>query len=151
MRTVFGVDPGANGAVAWDGGGGFVEVFKFAKSSRRELFEWLVERVTRESVAYVERVSASPQMGVVSAFTFGRNFERPLMALEAAGVEPIEIGPKEWQKALRIAFAKGLTYRERKAILKTEAERLFPDLRVTLATADALLICEFGRRLQDVE
>jgi hypothetical protein len=38
---------------------------------------------------------------------------------------------------------------DHKAVLKQVAQRLFPELRVTLATSDALLLAEYCRRLKE--
>jgi hypothetical protein len=52
------------------------------------------------------------------------------------------ITPQKWQKKLGLGTSKGLTPTQWKNKLKAEAQRLFPDIRVTLKTADALLILE---------
>jgi len=53
-----------------------------------------------ETTAALERVSASPQMGSVSAFSFGRGFGR-LEALLCAWQIPFRtVAPQKWQQAI---------------------------------------------------
>ncbi len=51
-----------------------------------------------------------------------------------------EVTPQKWQKTLSCLS------RGDKNITKAKAQQLFPGLRVTHATADALLIAEYARR-----
>jgi len=51
------------------------------------------------------------------------------------------VRPQVWQKGL--SGLKGLVSSKRKGALKNHAKRLFPKLKVTLATADALLILNY--------
>jgi hypothetical protein len=90
--------------------------------------------------AYIELVHSSPQMGVKSAFTFGNGFGHLEMALTAAGIPFERVRPQVWQKAL------GCLTKGDKNVSKRRAQELFPQLKVTHATADALLIAEYGRR-----
>ncbi len=56
------------------------------------------------------------------------------------------VRPQQWQKALGLGNSKGMTRTEWKNKLKQKAEQLYPNIKVTLATADALLILEAARR-----
>lgn len=58
----------------------------------------------------------------------------------------IIVPPKKWQTALGLGNSKELTKTQWKNKLKNRAQQLFPKIDVTLATADALLICEAARR-----
>jgi hypothetical protein len=70
------------------------------------------------------------------------------MALIAADLEFEEVSPAKWQKPLGLVFRGDdrLEYTEKKRRHKAEAERIFRGMRITLATADALLMLEFLRR-----
>lgn len=96
---------------------------------------------TTETTAVLEQVHSSPQMGVVSAFTFGTGYGRCRMALAAARIPFVEMTPKTWQRRLG-----GLSGGD-KQLLKTRAQQLYPTVKVTLATADALLLATVARRL----
>jgi len=93
-----------------------------------------------ECHAYIEQVSSSPQMGVVSAFTFGNGFGHLEMALTAAGIPFTRVRPQVWQKEL------GCLTKGDKNITKRKAQELFPSLKVNHATADSLLIATYGTK-----
>jgi hypothetical protein len=94
----------------------------------------------RRYKAYIEQVSSSPQMGVVSAFSFGRGYGNLEMALTAAGIPFERVRPQVWQKAM------GCMTKGDKNISKAKAQELFPDKKIIHATADALLIALYGTR-----
>ena len=139
---VCGADPGSNGGIAFVS----VEIQKpFAVAYKlpetpAEFFELLREFAPYTVRAFVERVRSSPQMGVCSAFTFGRNYERILMGLAGCSISTEEVLPAKWQRSL------GSLTGGDKNVSKMKASQLFPSLKIIHATADALLIAEYGRR-----
>ena len=144
QRTIIGIDPGANGGIAWiTDGKACVEKMP---DTLQDLWE-LVVSISLEAGtggmgirAYIEAVSSSPQMGVVSAFSFGRGYGNLEMALTAAGIPFERVRPQVWQKAL------GCMTKGDKNVSKSKAQELFPDRKVTHATADALLIAYYGTK-----
>ena len=54
--------------------------------------------------------------------------------------------PQEWQKELGLGTSKGMTKTEWKNKLKARAQELYPGTPLTLKTADAALLYEFGKR-----
>lgn len=160
-----GIDPGVSGGLAFLGEGR-------ARSEKmpdtdKELWEWFdrhrdgdgcphcggacsLTSSRQEVFAMIEKVSSSPQMGVVSAFTFGMGHGKLLMALTAAGIPFEEVTPQVWQKGLKIP-QRGKTEEKTafKNRLRQRCQQLFPDVSVTLATCDALLIAEYGRRKRE--
>jgi crossover junction endodeoxyribonuclease RuvC len=143
-ETIIGVDPGANGGIAWiTDGKACVEKMP---DTLQDLWE-LVVSISLEAGtggmgirAYLEAVSSSPQMGVVSAFSFGRGYGNLEMALTAAGIPFERVRPQVWQKAL------GCMTKGDKNVSKRRAQELFPDRKITHATADALLIAHYGTK-----
>jgi hypothetical protein len=85
-------------------------------------------------------------------FQFGLNVGLCRMALVACGLKPLEVRPQDWQAGLGL-FPRDKAAKETrtafKARLRAMASRLFPGLRVTLLVADALLIAEYLRRLNE--
>jgi Holliday junction resolvasome RuvABC endonuclease subunit len=81
-------------------------------------------------------------MGVVSAFSFGNGFGHLEMALTAAGIPFTRVRPQVWQKAL------GCLTKGDKNVTKRKAQELFPSIKATHATADALLIAQYGTTQQ---
>lgn len=102
-----------------------------------------------ESIAYVEEVGGyiGKAQPASSAFKFGRNFGFILGVLQTLGVRVELVRPQRWQKSLACGSASGCASKtEWKNKLKSAAQRLYPQLKPTLATADALLILDFGLR-----
>lgn len=139
-----GIDPGKSGGIAALASDGRVELAVKMPPTEADVYQALVSsRVVGATVAMVEHVHASPQMGVVSAFTFGKGYGALLMALTCAGIRFDEVSPRKWQGAMQ-CLTKG-----DKNVSKRRAQQLFPGLTITHATADALLIAEFCRRFHN--
>jgi hypothetical protein len=81
------------------------------------------------------------------AFKFGRNFGFLLGVLQTLGVRIELVRPQKWQKTLSLGSASACASNtEWKNRLKSCAQRLYPNLKPRLATADALLILDYARR-----
>ena len=153
MKTIIGIDPGASGGIAWIDPDGRACVEKMPETLQDlwELIESIKTSGSNEArlwkacgsiTAYLEEVHSMPGQGVASSFKFGRGFGNLEMALTAAGIPFERVRPQKWQAAL------GCLTKGDKNVSKRKAQELFPDQKVTHATADALLIAEFGRRNQ---
>lgn len=159
MVIYLGIDPGVSGGWALldpDGavllamkmGDGPADIGKQPQTCKDRAFVVLQEPYRIH--AMVERVHSSPQMGVASAFTFGRNVGAILGALAASGIPVDEIQPKAWQKIMGVVYPtrpKGDKTPRDKNVTKRRAQQLFPNLTVTHALADALLLAECARRI----
>jgi hypothetical protein len=145
MLQFLGADPGVGGGLAilsaWpeDVGGATIQTWPMPGTDQ-DLLELLVNG-PQIALAVLEEVHSSPQMGVRSAFTFGREFGRLRMALVARGFRVELVRPQRWQTAL------GCLSGGNKNKLKARAQELFPGTRVTLKTADAILLAEYARRV----
>ena len=147
MKTIIGIDPGANGAIAWITDG--KPCVEKMPETLQDLWEVIQDIYSDTFIAkgatikaYIESVHSSPQMGVKSAFTFGQGFGRLEMALTAAGISFERVTPQKWQGAL------GCRTGGDKNISKRKAQELFPSMKCTHAISDALLIAEYGRRIE---
>ena len=141
MQTVIGIDPGVNGGIAWIAGGkACVEKMPDTLHDLWGLIADIAGEFGVEYRACIEQVSSSPQMGVVSAFSFGRGYGNLEMALTAAGVPFERVRPQVWQKSL------GCLTKGDKNVTKRKAQEMFPGIKVTHATADALLIAAYGTK-----
>jgi len=140
--TTIGVDPGTNGGIAVidEKGNAYAEKMPETLQDLFELLNSYSVGYDGSCRAYLEQVHSSPQMGVKSAFTFGNGFGHLEMALTACSIPFERIRPQVWQKAL------GCLTRGDKGITKAKAQEMFPNIKVTHAIADSLLIAEFGRR-----
>ena len=144
-QITIGIDVGASGAIAWIDERGKSCVEKMP-DTLQDLWELVVSISLNAGTgglgvrAYLEAVSSSPQMGVVSSFSFGRGYGNLEMALTAAGIPFERVRPQVWQKAM------GCMTKGNKNISKQKAQELFPDKKVIHATADALLIALYGTK-----
>ncbi len=138
--TIIGIDPGKSGGIAWITNG--KPCVEKMPETPQDLYDLImsIKGEWKFCKAYIEQVHSSPQMGVTSAFTFGQGFGHLEMALTAAGIPFERVSPQKWQKSL------GCLTKGDKNVSKRRAQELFPSMKVTHATADALLIAEFGTR-----
>jgi len=81
--------------------------------------------------------------GVSSTFKFGMQYGTLKGILTALKIPFELIRPIDWQRAL------GCLTKGDKNVSKMKAQQLFPDLKITHAKADALLIAEFCRRMRN--
>lgn len=88
----------------------------------------------------IEKVHAMPKQGVSSTFTFGKNYGFLRGCLSTLKVPFEDVTPRKWQQSL------GCLSGGDKNVTKQKAQQLFPELKITHAIADALLIGEYGRR-----
>lgn len=139
-QTIIGIDVGINGGIAWITDGRACA--EKMPDTLQDLWEFVESiRLAGRCHAFIEQVHSSPQMGVKSAFTFGQGFGHLEMALTAAGIPFERVRPQVWQKSL------GCMTKGDKNVSKRKAQELFPEIKITHAIADSLLIAEYGRRL----
>lgn len=138
QQRYVGIDPGMGGGLACLSADRRVLMCTKMPETERDLLDVL--GLYRGSMAVLERVHSSPQMGVKSAFTFGQGYGGLRMALTACGISFQDVTPKTWQK-----FMSCMTGGD-KNVSKRMAQSLFPDVKVTHAVADALLLAEYLRR-----
>jgi hypothetical protein len=140
MKLYIGIDPGLSGGIAFVPEIGTPWAHKMPETDR-DLLDLLSDNISlHTATAMLELVHSSPQMGVKSAFTFGEGYGRLQAILTALSVPYERIRPQAWQKAM------GCLTKGDKNVSKRRAQELFPTLKVTHATADALLIAEYNRR-----
>ena len=129
-----------------------------------------------ELKAYMELVSGFAGVGQPgsAAFTFGRGYGNLEGFLIALGIPFEVVAPTKWQRALgcpvqeiikgkydgmtddqkkeernRVSRINSANKRQKKNAMKEMAQRFFPQLKVTLETADALLLMQYARRLHE--
>lgn len=142
-----GIDPGKSGGIAWMRDDfskpEHVKIDGLTELDLHNVVETIVNDSppdANEVCAVIEAVSASPQMGVTSAFSFGRNFGFWLGVLAGCAVPYALVRPQKWQKAM------GCMSKGDKNVTKAAAQRLYPNEKITHATADALLLATYCRR-----
>jgi len=92
----------------------------------------------------IEKVWARPGNASRAAFTYGVNFGLWLGIAASYEVDVNYVLPQKWMA--HFECPKGMQVTQRKNWLKDKAKEYYPELKkVTLATADAILIARYGQ------
>lgn len=145
-QRIIGIDPGANGGIAvlFEDG----RTWAMGMPGDSELIGVLRDLSHADTpvqpVAFLELVGGYIGKGQPGSamFRFGESFGFVRGVLQTLRIPTELVRPQVWQRGL--PGVKGSEGVKRKRLLKEHAARLFPDLKVTLATADALLIARWG-------
>lgn len=145
-----GIDPGQNGGMAVLNGDG-PPALTAMPATERDVWDWLNDHASstigQDTVAVIERVHSFPKQGVASSFKFGQSYGFLRGVLIAAGISFQEVNPEVWQKSLGATTRKQAgSVPAHKKRLKQLAQQMFPNVKVGLKEADALLLAEFCRR-----
>jgi len=145
---IIAIDPGKNGGLVLRSKNEIISVDAMPSTCMDltellEKYKALSIKSNESLTAYIEVVHAMPGQGTVSMFTFGQGFGHLEQALADFRIRTVKVQPNAWQTALSLS-SKGKTKREHKNVLKQRAQELFPNIKVTLANADALLISEYA-------
>jgi len=90
----------------------------------------------------IEQLHAYPKRGSIGNFKLGRHYGMLRAFLTSYGISFTEATPQKWQRAM------GCLTGGNKNVTKKKAQELFPDVKVTHAIADALLLAEYARRIK---
>jgi hypothetical protein len=90
--------------------------------------------------ACIESVHSMPGQGVKSTFTFGQGYGQWLGILATLKIPYIQVTPHKWMKHFGPMPKEK---KDRKNHLKHLAQQRYPNVNVTLAVADALLIATY--------
>lgn len=148
-----GIDPGASGGIAMILGsaGGDSVTFKSMPDSEPgvwDLVQMMADPVNKVFACIEWITPAFFGAGKASMSKLYGSYKALRMALVAADIAFEDVKTAQWARALDIPPRKRVEGRaEWKNRLKARAEELFPGLKITLATADALLIAEYCRRI----
>lgn len=141
MPIFIGLDPGASGAVAAvDHDGRHVATCKLTETAA-DVADFIRE-LDDVAFAALEKVGAFPGQGVASTFKFGHSAGLLEGLLVALRVPYVLVSPAAWQAKM------GCRTGGDKNVSKAAAQRLWPDVRITHAIADALLLAEYARKVR---
>jgi len=144
-----GLDPGASGGLGLLSADGQFEAAYPWPGTEREVYDLLAEYAPFLRHACLEVASSRPGQGVATTFAFGRAYGLLRGFLIALAIPFEDVAPSRWTKGLGVHVKRGTaTYSERKTLHRQRAQQWFPRLKLTNATADAILIAEFCRRQQ---
>jgi len=149
MKTPFkkciGIDPGKGGGIAviTDETIQIHNCPKTVDSMAHLIGMCLTDVAAYRTKVFLEKVWSFPTDGRAGSFTFGENYGQWQGILASHEIKPTLVTPKMWQSHFEIQ--KGLKKDIRKRILKQMAiERCPSTKKITLKTADALLIAIYG-------
>jgi hypothetical protein len=147
---ILAIDPGKSGGFAVhingeSGAGKMPDTLKELALRARGL---TIEAKT-DPVCYLEDVPkfCGHNRPAASIFTLAESYGAAQGILAALGIRTILVRPQDWQKGLNLGKRRDCKNDHAwKAKLKAEAQRRFPAINVTLATADALLLLDYALR-----
>lgn len=141
MTQYLGIDPGRSGGIAVLGPNGLACMTCKLDGTDLDVWNWLDDNVDMlNAKATIEKVHSMPKQSSQSGFTFGQSFGFLIGMLTALRIPYQFVTPQKWQKGMQ-CLTKG-----DKNVSKAAAQRLWPNIKMTHAIADALLIAEYGRK-----
>lgn len=168
MSIVLAIDPGASGGMAWHDTATRKTTCRPMPDTEGDILSCLSELAALsgdEPTCYLEEVggfTGAPTPGS-AMFNFGEGYGFIRGVLMALRYRVEMVRPQKWQAAMGIGnasslrpegfkdmsperqkAAKAAAKTEWKRKLKSHAERLYPNQKVTLKTCDALLILDYG-------
>ena len=152
---LIGIDPGVSGGIAWarlneNMTANLVQAVKMPKSpdnpqkALEDLFN-VLELITKgyHTVCYLENVGFyRPGNSAVSAVKFGKHVGHLQMALVALKIDTVKIVPSKWMKGVLIEVPKEKGTRKHE--IKELMQKMYPEIKVTLALSDALGILTYA-------
>lgn len=143
-QAYLGVDPGKSGGLAYMSCEGLIELRRY--TTEAELIDF-AENIDRNTIVIVEDVPVfvASATSNASSFKLGYNYGFHVGLFRAYRMPVNLVKPKTWQIGLKGLKPK-MGYTERKRTLRDIASRLYPEQKVTHATADALLILDYWLR-----
>lgn len=140
--TIIGIDPGKNGGIAIENDGvmrmpkDVLEVGRMLKDYDRPLVFLEKLSIRPDDMSFGKAARVQTMLG---------DYERLKTGLEVYQIPYVMVHPMKWQKGACVRL-QGVHEEKaaRKKRYKEAAERLYPNIRVTLWNADALLILRFG-------
>ena len=142
------IDPGKSGGIAYSLDDGECHSLSMPQTPG-DILETLrtIKAISGPSIeCYLEaciKYAGKEQSGS-AAIVYGRNYGFIEGGIQTLGIKLHLVRPQEWQKVLKLGKRKGANTTVWKNKLKAHAKSLFPTEKVTLKTADALLILEYA-------
>jgi hypothetical protein len=160
---IIAIDPGANGGIAWMGKYKMIHQMKLPceKQDIKNTFKSFKSMVNEEDLLCVVEDVGFHRQGnnAMASVKFGKHVERIETMLFCLDIPQRSVPPKEWQKVVPTSLPKLPRKatkkqrqdhkRDRKNEIKAQMQALYPHLKVTLATADALGILTWALKQGD--
>ena len=140
MKIYIGIDPGKSGGICFLQGDD-IRVSKCPATIHDMVSEIELANDIGVCSAVVEKVHSMPGQGVKSVWTFAENYAQWCTILATLKIRYVLVPPNTWMKFYGSTRPKDKT--ARKNYLKQLAQQLYPNIKVTLATADAILLAHY--------
>jgi len=148
-KELIAIDPGVSGGIAWKMAYGARAIpMPATEPDIAQKLKEIYYHLDKPTVL-IEEVGGfvgRPQPGS-RMFTFGRNFGFLLGVLTCLSARVVLVRPQKWQSYLGLGTSCG-NRTKWKNKLKQKAQNLYPNLAITLAISDALLILEYGSKTE---
>jgi hypothetical protein len=143
-KYYIGIDPGKNGGIATIHCGELM-VYESMPPTIQDIWNKIRTYQGENCVCIIEKVGGRPGQSASASFTFGNNYGWLEMALTAAEIPFQHCTPQKWQKYYQLGKSSDCASKvEWKNKLKGCAQGLFPAAKITLKTADAILIANYA-------
>ena len=153
-KKIIGIDPGSAGGIAViDAADGHVcQVDNMPSTDAfADIYEYLAAIADDAKCCILEDVGhGMPGQSSSATAKFARHNGHLEMALYALKIKTVKVTPQKWQKVYQLGKSSQYSKTEWKNRLKAKAQQLFPELgkKVTLKTADALLLARYGWQMK---
>ena len=135
QRPILAIDPGANG-------GWVYKARTYVVCGSNHEIEQL--KIDRETIVYIEKVPPYVGRFIPSSASFKLGYSYGYLVGYFKDFKTHHVAPQVWQKYLGIGTKGKQSTTQWKNLLKSEAIKLFPNHKITLATADAFLILHYA-------
>ncbi|MCM1221101.1 MAG: hypothetical protein NC548_42120 [Lachnospiraceae bacterium] len=145
-KYIIGIDPGEKGGIAiLDTNGTLVEAVTMPQTPA-DIYSYLKGHdFGDDSICYLEDVGRGmPGQSSKATATFARHNGHLEMALLACGVPTEKVTPAKWQTQFKLGSKKEEPKTSHKNRIKAFAQSRFGNPKITLATADAIVIALYG-------
>lgn len=151
-NTIFiGIDPGKNGGLAWilNTNGSLIAGCVKMPQTERDINDTIKELSFKaeSTFCFLEKVASRPGQGAPGMFKFGMGYGALRAFLTAHRIPFEDVTPQKWMGALTLKKKNkeesGTSHKNR---IKGRAQQLFPNIKVTLATSDALMIAYYCKQ-----
>ena len=141
-KIYIGIDPGKSGGICFlmDDD---IRSFKCPETTPDMTEELILAKDIRKCTAIVEKVWSFPGQGVKSVFSFGYNYGLWIGILSALKIPYILVPPNKWIKYYSVPK---LERKDRKNYLKQLAQQMYPNHKITLYNADAILLANYLKK-----
>ena len=148
-KLIIAIDPGVSGGIAIGVDSPVLYPMSETVHDLAELIRCAKDSADYPVEAHVELVGGfigKAQPGS-RMFTFGQSYGQVLGVLAALEIPTHLHRPQKWQALLGIGNSAGCAKKHQwKAKLKAKAQQLYPSLKITLQTADALLLWHLAQQ-----